>query len=137
MIIHIRFDLNQILFRFIPAKVTKSAPSLVYYVVPVAIALSVLLLVVLILLVYLKQRRKGDPADATAAQANNENTVVVGTARVSKQDIGSPRVPGPLDKVSSIRGMISVAFELIPCVIGCNGLFTGADRFSSLGGDLM
>ena len=86
-------------FSLFSAPVIKNAPSLVYYVVPVAIALSVLLIIVLILLVYLKQRRKSYPTRSPAGQVPNGSALVVDTARVSKEDIGSPRVPGPLDKV--------------------------------------
>lgn len=87
-----------------------SSPSLVYYVVPVAIALSVLLLVVLVLLVYLKQRRKGDPAGVTSAQVQNGSMLVVGTARLNKESIGKPRVSGPLDKVSCKTVRLPIGF---------------------------
>ena len=101
---------------FFLAKVLKEkSPSLVYYVIPVAIALSVLLLVVLILLVYIKHRKKGDPADKTVQvpvdNTLSVNTVPVNTVIVSKEEIGAPRVPGPLDKVSSSLGMLLFCYH--------------------------
>ena len=102
---------------FFSAKVLKEkSPSLVYYVIPVAIALSVLLLVVLILLVYIKHRKKGDPADETVQvpvdNTLSVSTVPVNTVIVSKEEIGAPRVPGPLDKVSSSLGMLLFCYPL-------------------------
>ncbi|XP_065069610.1 inactive tyrosine-protein kinase transmembrane receptor ROR1-like isoform X3 [Rhopilema esculentum] len=75
-----------------------SSPSLVYYVVPVAIVLSVLLLVVLVMLLYLKQQKKGESSSHSSAQVPNGDAVAVTTVKVSKDKIGSPRVPGPMDK---------------------------------------
>jgi len=82
------------------AQVTKDTPSFNYYVIPVAVALTVLLIIILILLVYLKQRRKSDPAHHSTGQIPNGSSLVVGTGtqRLGKEDIKGPRVPGPLDK---------------------------------------
>ena len=63
------------------------------------------------MLLYLKQQKKGESSSHTSAQVPNGDAVAVTTVKVSKDKIGSPRVPGPMDKVS--RGTISNALIII------------------------
>ncbi len=71
-----------------------------YYLVPLAIALSVLLLVILVLLVYLKKRKKGN-IDSQLHQQTKEVSHPVGEKVASEDEITDLRLQKTLTRVTN------------------------------------
>ena len=81
-------------------------PSLVLYVVPTAVALSVILLMVLLILVYMKHR-KGDKEDSFTVQvptcpeiSSLKSKSLGGSVQMSKEDVRETTFDGSINKVT-------------------------------------